>query len=370
MTRIQMLDLKRLHAPLRAELVRAFEEILDSSAFINGPPVERFEAELAAHVGADRAVGVSSGTDALLVALMALGVGPGDEVITTPYTFFATAGCASRLGAKPVFVDIEPDGYNMDASLIEAAITDRTVGIIPVHLFGRCADMDAVSRIAAERGLWVLEDAAQSIGATHSGRQAGTMGTVGTYSFFPAKNLGALGDGGAVVTSDAALADRMVSLRNHGSKRKYHHEEVGGNFRLDALQAAFLSVKLPALRGWEEGRRRVAARYAEAFAGVAEVIAPREDPAGRHVFNQYVVRIAGGRRDRVKAALEAAGIGCAVYYPAPLSVQPCFAYLGRKEGDFPEAERASRETLAIPVDPLLTAEQQALVVGTIEEAAR
>jgi len=363
-----MLDLKRLHAPLRDGLRAAFEEVLDSSAFINGPPVARFEEELAAQVGVRRAVGVSSGTDALLVAMMALGVRPGDEVITTPYPFFATAGCVSRLGAKPVFVDIAPDGFDIDPALIEAAVTDRTVGIIPVHLFGRCADMDAVGRIAADRGLWVLEDAAQSIGATHGGRQAGTMGTVGTYSFFPAKNLGALGDGGAVVTSDEALADRMVALRNHGSRTKYHHEEVGGNFRLDALQAAFLSVKLPALRGWEDGRRAVAARYAEAFAGVAGLTAPAADPAGRHVFNQYVVRIAGGRRDRVKAALEAAGIGCAIYYPAPLSVQPCFAYLGGKEGDFPEAERASRETLAIPVDPLLTAAQQARIIEAVAEA--
>jgi len=362
-----MLDLKRLHAPLREELKSAFEEILDSSAFINGPPVKRFEEELAAHVGVSRAIGVSSGTDALLVAMMALGVKPGDEVITSPYTFFSTAGCVARLGARPVFVDIEPDGFNLDIEKIEAAVTDRTVGIVPVHLFGQCAHMDAIGRIAKARGLWVMEDAAQSIGAELDGRPAGTWGTVGTFSFFPAKNLGALGDGGAAVTDDGDLADRIAHLRGHGAKRKYHHEEVGGNFRLDALQAAMLSVKLPALRGWEEGRRRVASRYAGALEGIDGVTVPRELPGRRHVYNQYVIRLRD--RDAVRELLAERGIGCAVYYPSPLSAQPCFAYLGHGPGDFPEAERAARETLAIPVDPLLDEAQQEAVIEAVARGA-
>jgi dTDP-4-amino-4,6-dideoxygalactose transaminase len=247
-------------------------------------------------------------------------------------------------------------------------VTDRTVGIIPVHLFGQCADMDEVNRVARERNLWVMEDAAQSIGARFAGREAGTTGTAGVYSFFPAKNLGALGDGGAAVTGDAELADRIAHLRGHGAKRKYHHEEVGGNFRLDALQAAFLSVKLPALRGWEEGRRRVAARYAEAFAGVDGVTAPAELPGRRHVFNQYVVRLA--RRNAVQERFLEEGIGCAVYYPSPLSAQPCFAHLGYGEGDFPEARRAARETLAVPIDPLLDESAQDLIVETLMEVVR
>ncbi len=297
--------------------------------------------------------------------MMALGVKPGDEVITTPYTFFATAGCVSRLGARPVFVDLDPTTFNIDPAGIEAAITDKTVGIIPVHLFGQCAHMTAIGPLAKARGLWVLEDAAQSIGSAHKGAVAGTMGTAATFSFFPAKNLGALGDAGAVVTNDGDLAQRMRMLRGHGARQKYFHDMVGGNFRLDALQGAILTVKLPHLVSWEEGRRRVAAGYAEALSQVDGLTLPREAPGDRHVYNQYVIRC--DRRDELREGLSQRGIGNAIYYPAPLSVQPCFADLGYAGGDFPVAERASAETLAIPVDPNLTAEQQQVVIDAIRE---
>ncbi len=363
---IPMLDLPRLHRPLRQGFRRALDEALASGRFIGGPAVERFEAELAAHVGARRAVGVSSGTDALLVALMALGVGPGDEVITSPYTFFATAGAIARLGARPVFADIEPDGLNIDPAAVEAAVTGATVGIVPVHLFGQTATLDPLVELAERRGLWLLEDAAQAIGARHRGRPAGTIGDAGIYSFFPAKNLGALGDAGAVVTGDDALADRIRALRQHGGARRYEHDEVGGNFRLDALQAAFLSVKLPQLAGWEDGRRRVADRYRSGLGDVGGLELPRELAGRRHVYNQHVVRVGGrGRRDALREALSAAGVASAIYYPRPLHLQPCFAHLGRAEGTLPESERASRETLAIPVDPLLEERDQDLICDTI-----
>jgi dTDP-4-amino-4,6-dideoxygalactose transaminase len=332
MNPIPLLDLVRLHAPLAAELRAALDAALASGRFIGGPAVEAFEGALAEHVGARYAVGVGSGTDGLLASLMALGVRPGDEVITTPCTFFATAGAVARLGATPVFADIEPAGFHLDPAAVAAAITARTVGVIPVHLFGQTADMDPLLDLAARKGLWVLEDAAQAIGAKHGGRGAGTMGVAGVFSFFPAKNLGALGDAGAVVTDDANLAGRLRALRQHGGARKYLHQETGGNFRLDALQAAFLSVKLPRLGQWEAGRRRVAARYGELLGGGEGLGLPAEFPGRCHVYNQYVVRIAGGRRDGVRAALDAACIGCAVYYPLPLHRQPCFAGLGYGEG--------------------------------------
>ena len=360
---IPMLDLSRIHSPMKGELERAFREILERSNFINGPAVSGFEESLAAHVGAGAAVGVSSGTDALLVALMALKVGPGDEVITTPFTFFATAGCVARLGATPVFADIDPVTFNIDPASAARLVTDRTVGIIPVHLFGRCADMDPVLALAKERGLWVLEDAAQSIGATYRGRQAGTMGRVGTYSFFPAKNLGALGDGGAVVTDDEELAQEMRALRGHGAKVKYYHDLVGGNFRLDALQAALLAVKLPHLTTWEEGRRRVAARYLDLLGEVDGIELPREEPGSRHVFNQYVVRVED--RDGLMEELKKEKVGCAVYYPVSLHLQPCFGYLGYEPGSLPEAERACLEALALPVDPFLEEEAQDRVVAIV-----
>jgi dTDP-4-amino-4,6-dideoxygalactose transaminase len=363
---IPMLDLARLHAPLAAELRSAFDETLASGRFIGGPAVERFEERLAAHVGARFAIGTSSGTDALLAALMALGVQPGDEVITTPFTFFATAGCIARLGALPVFTDIEPAGFHVDPAEIEARITARTVGVVPAHLFGACAAVDAIRAIARRRGLWVLEDAAQAIGAAHRGKAAGTFGVAGALSFFPAKNLGALGDAGAAVTDDPALADRIRLLREHGAARKNHHEAIGGNFRLDALQAALLSVELAHLAGWEERRRRVARIYAEALAGVGDLVLPTEAAGDRHVFNQYVVRTS--RRDALAGALDAAGVGFAIYYPTPLHLQPCFAHLGHRAGELPNAERACREAIALPIDPLLTEDEQATVFSAVKSA--
>lgn len=360
---IPMLDAARLHKDLEGELLGAFESVLRSGRFVGGPQVEGFERSLEEHLGVNHAVGVSSGTDALLVSMMALGVRPGDEVITSAYTFFATAGAIARLGARPVFVDIEPSGFNIAPKLIEGAVTPRTVGIIPVHLFGQCADMDPVLSVAERHGLWVIEDAAQAIGATYNGRAAGTFGAAGTFSFFPAKNLGALGDGGAVVTADEALAERMRSLRQHGGKTRYAHDEVGGNFRLDALQAAFLSVKLPHLRAWEEKRRANAAFYDEVL-GRAEVIqTPGELENRRHVYNQYVLRVP--RRDAVAAAMGRRGIATAVYYPVPLHKQPCFRDLGGRDEDLPESMRASDESLAIPVEPGLTEEQRSHIANAL-----
>jgi dTDP-4-amino-4,6-dideoxygalactose transaminase len=363
---IPLLDLPRLHRPLAAALHAQLDELLASGAFIGGGAVARFEAGLASRVGAAHAVGTSSGTDALLAALMALGVKAGDEIVTTPYTFFATAGAIHRLGARPVFADIDPATFNVDPAALEAAITPRTVGLVPVHLFGQCADMGRILDVAARRGLWVLEDAAQAIGASFEGRAAGTMGALGAFSFFPAKNLGALGDGGALVTNDAALADRLRVLREHGARPKYHHAVVGGNFRLDALQAAFLSVKLPALALWEEARGRVAARYGELLAGVPDLVLPAGRRGSRHVWNQYVIRTP--RRDAVARALGEAGIGHAVYYPVPLHLQECFAALGHGAGAFPESEHAARETLAIPVDPLLEPGDQERVARAVRKA--
>ncbi len=360
-----MLDLVRLHAPLKADFQAALDEALSTGRFINGPAVDAFEGALADHVGAAHAVGVSSGTDALLVALMALGVGPGDEVITTPYTFFATAGSIVRLGARPRFVDIDPGTFNIDPAQVADAVGPNTVGVIPVHLFGQCADMEPILALAEAAGIWVLEDAAQAIGAAVHGRQAGTLGVAGTYSFFPAKNLGALGDGGAVVTGDPALGERLRSLRHHGAGAgaKYAHELIGGNFRLDALQAAFLSAKLPRLRAWEAGRRRVAGRYAEGLAGIEALRLPRETDGCRHVFNQYVVRTPF--RDELRRALGDAGIGSAVYYPRPLHLQRCFEFLGHKRGEFPVSEAAALDSLALPVDPLLEERDQARIVSVI-----
>jgi len=363
---IEMLDLVRLHAPLKSELVRVFEEALESGLFIGGPAVASFEGALAARVGAKHAVGMSSGTDALLAGFMALGLKPGDEVVTTPYTFFATGGCIARLGASPVFVDIEEDGFHIDPARIEGAITKRTVGIAPVHLFGGSAPVEEILSIARRHGLWVLEDAAQAIGAKRGGKAVGTFGDAGVFSFFPAKNLGALGDAGAIVTDDSALAEKLRLLREHGAARKYHHEIVGGNFRIDALQASLLSVKLPHLGAWEEGRRAVAAFYGEVLKGVGDLELPAERPGERHVFNQFVVRTS--RRDDVAAALRAAEIAHAVYYPKPLHLQPCFADCAYRAGRFPNAERASLEALALPIDPLLTEDERAKIAAVVRIA--
>lgn len=365
-TPIPMLDLARLHAPLSSELEGVFAEALRSGRFIGGEAVTGFEKSLARHLGAASAVGVSSGTDALLVAMMALGVSPGDEVITTPYTFFATAGCVARLGARPRFVDIDPTTFNIDVSQIAGVIGPRTVGIIPVHLFGQCADMAPIVELASDNGLWIIEDAAQAIGATYRGQPAGTFGAAGTLSFFPAKNLGALGDGGAIITRDRALGEKMTALRQHGAGTRYFHDTVGGNFRLDAIQAAFLSVKLPHLPEWEAGRRRVAARYADALSDIDELALPVEAEGGRHVYNQYVIRTP--RRDVLKQALAESGVGSAIYYPLPLHLQACFAPLGYREGDFPASEAAALDSLALPVDPLLAETAQDRIVSVVRQA--
>jgi dTDP-4-amino-4,6-dideoxygalactose transaminase len=317
------------------------------------------------------AIAVSSGTDALLVALMALDIGPGDEVITSAYSFFATAGCVARLGARPVLVDILPDTFNLDPAAVAAAITPRTRAILPVHLFGLTADMDPLLAAAARAGVPVIEDAAQAIGARYHDRQAGTMGAAGCFSFFPSKNLGAFGDGGLVTANDPAVARRVRMLRSHGSEQKYVHEQIGGNFRLDEVQAAVLRVKLPHLPAWTEGRRKNAREYERLFreANLDQQVGLPVEPAGTyHIFNQYVIRLQ--ERDRVRARLAAAEIGTEVYYPIPFHLQACFAGLGYRAGAFPESERAARETLALPIYAELTADQQRYVVDSMAGALR
>lgn len=363
---VPLLDLKAQFAGIEQEVRAAMDRVLESQRFIQGPEVEALEEELAAYAGAAHGIGVSSGSDALLVSLLALDVGPGDEVITTPYSFFASAGGIVRLGARPVFVDIEPDTYNIDAELIAAAITSRTKAILPVHLFGQCADMTAILDIAKVKGIPVIEDAAQALGAEHQGLRAGGMGALGCFSFFPSKNLGAFGDGGLVVTSDAALADKIRSLRSHGAKPKYHHALVGGNFRLDALQAAVLRVKFTHLDEWTENRQENASLYDKKFAaaGLApELLTTPIRRPGRHIYNQYILR--SRERDDLMEHLRVVGVGSEIYYPKSLHLQECFADLEYEKGQFPHAEAASAETLAIPVYPELTEDQIDAVVGTI-----
>jgi dTDP-4-amino-4,6-dideoxygalactose transaminase len=366
--KVPLIDLQLQYASIRDEVLSALTRVCDSQQFIMGPEVERFESEVTTGLGLKHAIGVSSGTDAILVALMALGIGPGDEVITPTFSFFATAGCVARVGARPVFVDIEPTTLMIDPAGVERAITPRTRAILPVHLYGLCADMDALRAIAARHGLSVIEDAAQALGATHAGRPAGTLGTVGCFSFFPTKNLGAMGDAGMVTTTDAGLAARVRLLRNHGAQPKYYHREVGGNFRLDTLQAAILRVKLPHLCRWTEQRRANARRYRELFeaAGLTDRLAlPAEPPGRTHIYHQFVIRVQD--RDAMRAHLASRGIGTEVYYPVPFHLQDCFASLGHRAGEFPEAEKAAAEVLALPIYPELTAEQQAYVVDAIKE---
>ena len=367
--RVPLLDLQAQYAPLRDDLLAAIRRVCDSQHFIGGPEVDALERELAAAIGVRHAIGVSSGTDALLVAMMALGIGRGDEVMTPTFSFFATAGCIVRLGATPKLVDIDPVTFNLDPAGVAAAITSKTRAIIPVHLYGLCADMDPILEHARRAGVPVIEDAAQAIGARSKGRPAGTMGTIGAFSFFPSKNLGAFGDGGLVVTDDEALAREIRLLRNHGAEPKYHHSRIGGNFRLDALQAAVLRVKLPHLPAWSAMRRRNAERYRRLFidAGVTDRITLPTWPADREpIFNQYVIRVA--RRDEVRARLEAAGVGTEIYYPVPFHLQECFAPLGHRRGDFPAAEAAADEVLALPIYGELTEDQQRHVVQAIAEA--
>jgi len=362
--KVPLLDLKLQYAAIRDEIREAVDAVMSTQQFILGDEVSALERELAAYCGIAHAIGVSSGTDALLVALMALGVRAGDEVVTTPFSFFATAGVIHRLGAVPVFADIERHSFNIDAAAALAACGPRTRAIMPVHLYGRCADMVDLRAGAAARGIPIIEDAAQAIGARAPGGMAGGVGEIGCFSFFPTKNLGAFGDAGLVTTRDAALARRVEILRVHGMDPKYHHQMVGGNFRIDAIQAAVLRVKLKHLDAWTATRRRNAERYRTllADAGVEGIVRAPADVPG-HVYNQFVIR--APRRDALRAHLHAAGVGTEVYYPVPLHLQPCFAGLGHGPGDFPAAEEAALEVLALPIYPELTEEQQAMVVGAI-----
>jgi dTDP-4-amino-4,6-dideoxygalactose transaminase len=367
MIRVPLLDLKTQYAGIRSEIRDAIDRVCDSQHFILGPEVTALEDAIAKFCGARSAIGVSSGTDALLAALMAIGVGPGDEVITTPYSFFATAGVLARVGARPVFVDIDPQTFNLNVSAISTEISPRTKAIMPVHLFGRCADMESLCHIAEQHGLFVIEDAAQAIGARdEQGRQAGTVGHLGCFSFFPSKNLGAFGDGGMIVTNDGSLADTLRVLRIHGGKPKYYHQIVGGNFRLDALQAAVLRVKLPYLTSWTAARRQNARRYWELFAevGLLKWTSLPQDTPG-HIYNQFVARFP--ERDRLQVFLRERGVETEVYYPLPLHLQECFRNLGYRKGAFPHAEAAARESLALPVYPELSEAQQRHVVTQIKE---
>ena len=363
---VPLLDLKAQYATIKDQIMPAIASVMDSQYFINGPEVKELEGLIAAYSDCTTAVGVSSGSDALLCSLMALGIGAGDEVITTPYTFFATAGSIWRAGARPIFVDIEPDTYNIDAARIADAVTDKTKAIMPVHLYGQMAEMDPIMAVAEANGLAVIEDAAQSIGATYRGRKAGSIGTLGCFSFFPSKNLGGLGDGGMIVTNDAELAERIVVLRDHGCRPRYYHKLVGGNFRLDTLQAAGLIVKLKHLDGWSAARRANAARYNELFAEAPQITTPVVRDYNVTIHNQYVIRVPD--RDNVQAALTVKGVGTAIYYPLGLHEQECFASLGHKRGDFPVTEKAAGETLALPIYPELTDEQIACVAGLVKEA--
>jgi dTDP-4-amino-4,6-dideoxygalactose transaminase len=365
---VPLLDLQAQYRPLRDEILAAIARVCDSQRFILGPEVDALEAELAATIGVGHAVAVSSGTDALLLALMALGVTAGDEVVTPVYSFFATAGTIARLGARPVFVDIDAATYNIDATQVRLAITPRTKAILPVHLFGLAAEMDPVLEAAARAGIPVVEDAAQAIGARYGQQPVGGLGAFGCFSFFPSKNLGAFGDAGLVTSNDATLAARARLLRTHGMEPKYYHHAIGGNFRMDALQAAVLRVKAPHLARWTEARRANADRYRALFAaaGLLDRVGLPVEPAGRHhVFNQFVIR--APRRDALRARLAEASIGTEIYYPVPFHLQPCFAYLGHRAGDFPVAERAAAESLALPIYGELTADQQQAVVAAIQE---
>jgi dTDP-4-amino-4,6-dideoxygalactose transaminase len=360
--KIPLLDLRAQHAGIREEILVAVAEVLDSQLCIGGPKVAELEQKIAAVSDCHYAVGVSSGTDAILCSLMSLGIGPGDEVITTPYTFFATGGSIARTGATPVFVDIEPDTYNLNASLIERAVTKRTKAILPVHLFGQVCDMDPIMGIADRHGLFVIEDAAQSITATYKGRKAGSIGTCGCFSFFPSKNLGGAGDGGMIVTNDEALYQKMALFRNHGAKPKYYHRFIGGNFRLDPIQAAVLLVKLPHLDEWSAARRRNAKYYDSRFMG-SPVAAPviRRDCVS--IYNQYVIRVQS--RNAVASYLAKEQVGSEMYYPLSLHEQECFRYLNYSPEDCPEASLAAKTTLALPIYPEMTEEMLRHVADSV-----
>ncbi len=359
---VPLLDLKAQYATIKDEILSAVSEVLESQRCIGGPKVAELEEKIAALCECKFAVGASSGTDAIMNSLMSLDIRPDDEIITTPFTFISTVGCIARVGAKIVFADIDPKTFNIDPAGVKAAVSDKTKAIMPVHLFGQMADMDPIMAVATEHNLAVIEDAAQSISSTYKGRKAGGIGTVGCFSFFPSKNLGGIGDGGMIVTNDQQLYDRLFIMRNHGSKPKYYHRCVGGNFRLDPIQAAALLVKLPHLDEWSAKRRENAAYYDKKFAGTV-AWTPYISPDCVTIYNQYVIRVP--RRDEVVAHLKANDIGCEVYYPVPMHLQECFSYLGYREGDFPETEKAAKEVMAIPVYPELTDEMKDVVVDTI-----
>lgn len=365
-TNVPLLDLHAQYEGLREEMRAAIDRVMESQQFILGSEVAELENELAAYSRVRHAIGCANGSDALLLALMALDIGEGDEVITTPYSFFATASSIARVGARPVFVDIDPQTYNIDVDKIEAAITDRTRAVMPVHLYGQCAEMGAIRELCERRGLRVVEDAAQAIGADDGESRAGGMSDIGCFSFYPSKNLGGAGDGGMLTTNDDGLAEKLRLLRVHGGERRYYHRVIGINSRLDALQAAVLRVKLPRLDGWSDARATRAAIYTQLFtdAGLTEEITtPFVREGVRHIYHQYVIRTQ--RRDALFEHLKQHGVGTDIYYPVPLHMQECFGYLGYGEGDFPLAERAARETLALPVYPELSREQQQYVVEVI-----
>lgn len=367
--KVPLLDLTEQNQKLRPEIEAALGRVLDTNGFILGSEVKALEGELAAYCGTKYAIGCASGSDALLLALMALDVKAGDEVITTPYSFFATVSAITRLGAVPVFVDIDPATYNLDISQIESKITKRTKAIQPVHLYGQCVDMAALREVASKHGIPLVEDAAQAIGAEENGVRAGAMSEIGCFSFYPSKNLGGMGDGGFMTTNDDELAEKLVALRVHGSKERYYHKWVGLNSRLDGFQGAVLRVKLPHLDSWSNARKANADRYRQLFtdAGLAEqVVLPFERENVRHIYNQFVVRVPG-RRDDLRAYLTDNEIGTDIYYPVPLHLQECFEYVGYKEGDLPGSERAAKESLALPIFPELRPEQQEYVVSKIAE---
>jgi dTDP-4-amino-4,6-dideoxygalactose transaminase len=366
--KIPMLDLAAQHERIGTELERAVLAVMRSQQFILGPEVRELEGEIASYCGVARAVGCASGSDALMLALMALGIGEGDEVITTPFSFFATAGSIVRLGARVVFVDVDHDSFNINPDLIEAAISSKTKAIMPVHLFGQCAKMAKLLEAARANGIAVIEDAAQAIGASYEGTRAGAIGDIGAFSFYPSKNLGGAGDGGILTTNDGEIADKLSWLRAHGARKKYYHDLVGVNSRLDSIQAAILRVKLRYLDDWSRARRENASRYGRLFEEYGlldseKVMLPKECVPGVHVYNQFVIRAED--RDNLKSYLQEEGIGTEIYYPVPLHLQECFTALGYKQGDMPEAERASGEALAIPIYPELSAESQEYIVDRI-----
>ncbi|MCI5073072.1 DegT/DnrJ/EryC1/StrS family aminotransferase [bacterium] len=363
---IPLLDLKAQYQQIKPHIDKAFERVLSSQHFILGPEVNTFELEVALYTHSKYAIGVSSGSDALILALMALGVGPGDEVITTPYTFFATVGAISRLGAKPVFVDIDPDTFNIDTDKVEPYISDKTKAIIPVHLFGQCSDMAPILAIAHKYKLKVIEDAAQAIGASQSNKAAGSMGDIGCFSCFPAKNLGAFGDAGFISCQDEDLAEKMRVLRAHGSKPKYYHQYIGGNFRLDALQAAVLREKLQFLDAWTKKRQENAAFYQESLNTIPKLKLPKVKDNNTHVFNQYMLQVAPEQRDSLCQHLKDKGIATALYYPLPLHLQKCFTDLGYTKGDFPVAEHCALSSFAIPIYPELGQDNLNYIVQAIK----